>query len=580
VEQARAALQGVQESYRRQNGEKPDADWEPVVITASDDVTVNLRAAFLTLLAAVSFVLLIACSNVANLLLVRFTGRRREIAVRAAIGASRWEIVRLFVLESTLIGVLAGIIGLGIAAWAIPVLPALAGDKIPLETATAIHWPVLFFTLSLSLLTGIAIGAYPALESSRTDLVEALKQTSCSMGGSAGQYRVRRLLVAAQVGLSVILLAGAALLIASFFRLSREETGFRTDHIWTGGIPLPPARYPDDLARAQFSERFRTELQNTPGIEAVALIDALPLSARLTRAPYTRADREQPPISQRPGGTWQTVSPGFLRLLGIPLIAGRDFDQRDLPDRPLVLLISQAAAKRLFPNEDPIGHKLFFGIRNGTGRPAEIVGVVGDIRSERLDETDEVKIYGSWPQLNSPFVNVIVRSQLAPPAVGQAVRDVLNKIDRQLAIVQPRTMDEIASRSLGQQRLITTLLCVFAGVALVLALTGIYGAVAYTVEQRTGEIGVRMALGAQAIDVLRLVVRQGMNPVILGLIIGLAGTFAVSRLLAAQLYQISPHDPFLLGAAAIVLAVAALLACLLPALRATRVDPIRALRTE
>jgi predicted permease len=580
VEQARAALQAVQESYRRQNGEKPDADWEPVVITASDDVTVNLRPAFLTLLAAVSFVLLIACSNVANLLLVRFTGRRREIAVRAAIGASRWEIVRLFVLESTLLSVLAGVIGLGIAAWAMPVLPALAGDKIPLETATAIHWPVLFFTLSLSILTGIAMGAYPAIESSRTDLVEALKQTSRSMGGSAGQYRVRRLLVAAQVGLSVILLAGATLLIASFFRLSREETGFRTEHIWTGGIPLPPARYPDDLARAQFSERFRTELQNTPGIEAVALIDALPLSARLTRAPYTRTDREQPPISQRPGGTLQTVSPGFLRLLGIPLLAGRDLDGRDTPDRPLVLLISHSAAKRLFPGEDPIGHRLFFGIRNGTGRLAEVVGVVGDIRSERLDTIDEVKIYGVWAQLNNPFVNIMVRSQLGPAAAGQAVRGVLNKLDKELAVVQPRTMDQIASRSLGQQRLITTLLCVFAGVALVLAMTGIYGAVAYTVQQRTGEIGVRMALGAQARDVFRLVASQGMKPVCIGLVVGLATTFALSRLIAAQLYNVSAQSPTLLGAATFFLAVVALVACLLPARRATKVDPMIALRTE
>ena len=219
IEQARAELEALQESYRLQNGEKPDAEGRPRLITASDDVTVNLRPAFLTLIAAVSFVLLIACSNVANLLLVRFTGRRREIAVRAAIGASRWRIVRLFVFESTLISVFAGIVGLGIAAWAMPVLPGLAGDKVPLETSTSIHWPVLFFTVSLSILTGIAMGAYPALESSRTDLVEALKQTSRSIGGSAAQQRVRRLFVAAQVGLSVVLLAGAALLIASFFRL-------------------------------------------------------------------------------------------------------------------------------------------------------------------------------------------------------------------------------------------------------------------------------------------------------------------------------------------------------------------------
>ena len=580
VEQARAALQSVQETYRLHNAEKPDGDHQPVLVTVPEDVTANLRPPFLTLLAAVAFVLLIACSNVANLLLVRFTGRRREISLRAALGASRWQIIRLFEIESTLLSTLAGIIGLGIAAWAMPLLPMLAKESVPLTTAATINLPVLCFTLSLSILTGLAMGAYPAFQSSRWNLIEGLKEGGRALGRSASHQRMRRLLVGSQVGLSVVLLAGAALLIASFVRLSREETGFRTARVWTGGLTLPLSRYADTPARTQFAQRLRDELQNTPGIESVAFIDALPLTGRLTRAPYARADRELPPVSQRPVGNFHTISPGFLRTFGIPLIAGRDFDEHDTPDRPPVFLIGQSTAKQLFPTENPIGQKLYFGMKDGIGRPAEIVGIVGDTRLERLDKTDDVQLLGQWMQLNSPTFSIIVRSPLPPAAVAQAVRGALAKIDNELPIIQPRMMDEIASQSLGQRRLTMALLSVFAAVALLLAMIGIYGAVAYTVEQRTGEIGVRMALGAQARQIFQLVVSDAMKPVFIGLLCGLAGTFALSRLIAAQLYNVSPQDPALLGAVTIILAAVALLACLLPARRATLVDPIEALRAE
>jgi putative ABC transport system permease protein len=249
-------------------------------------------------------------------------------------------------------------------------------------------------------------------------------------------------------------------------------------------------------------------------------------------------------------------------------------------DSRLVVILSNSTSKKLFPNENPIGHQILFGTENGNGLPAEVIGVVGDVRSQELSKSNDVEFYRPWPQRSAPFLNVLVRSATKPEATAGIVRSMLNKVDNGLPILQPNTLDAIVSQSLGQQRLTMTLLGVFAGIALLLAVVGIYGAVAYTVEQRTGEIGVRMALGAQTIDVLRLVVRQGMNPVILGLIIGLAGTFAVGRLIATQLYQISPHDPFLLGAATVGLAISALLACVIPARRATKVDPIQALRTE
>ena len=579
-EQAQAAMPALERSYREQHPETADNSWASVLVSASEDVTGNLRPAFITLLAAVSAVLLIACSNVANLLLVRFSGRRREIALRMALGAERSGIVRLFVLESTLVSVFAGVAGLCLALWTTSIVPRVAGQNIPLENSVSLHWPVLLFTLGLSLLTGLVMGLYPAWQSSRADLVDGLKDGGRAISGSRGQHRFRRGLVAAQVGLSVVLLAAAAMLVSSFVRLSRQEAGFRSDHVWVGGIGLPPAQYPDPASRGRFAERLQNELQTAPGVEAVSVVDAVPLSGNFSGSPYARADGNPVPVNQRPLGLTRAISPGYFRTLAIPLLSGRDFTERDGVDQPLVVILSNSTAKKLFPNENPIGRQIFFGTDNGTGLPAEVVGVVGDVRSQQLAKANDVEFYRPFPQRSSPFLNVVVRSATKPEATAGIVRMALNKIDNDLPILLPSTLDEIVIQSLGQERLTMALLGVFAGIALLLAIVGIYGAVAYTVEQRTSEIGVRMALGAQTQDVLRLVVRQGMNPVLIGLVAGLAATFAVGHLLTAQLYQISPHNPFLLGATAAVLALAALLACLIPARRATLVDPIQALRTE
>ena len=580
IAQAQAAMPALFQSYKEQNPETADNTWSPYLVSAAEDVTGDLRPAFLTLLAAVSAVLLIACSNVANLLLVRFIGRRREIALRMALGAERRGIVRLFVFESTLLSIIAGVVGLCLAVWTVSVVPRLAGQNIPLESEVTLQWPVLVFTLGLSLITGLLMGLYPAWQSSRADLVDGLKEGGRGTSGSRGQHRFRRGLVTAQVGLSVVLLACAAMLVSSFVRLSRQEAGFRSERVWTGGIGLPPAQYPDPASRERFAQRLQTELQTAPGVEAVSITGAVPLSGNSSGAPYARADGNPVPVNQRPIGLIRSISPGYFRTLGIPLLSGRDFTEQDKVDSPFVVILSNSTAKKLFPNENPIGHQMLFGTDNGNGLQAEIVGVVGDVRSQQLAKTNDVEFYRPWPQRSAPFLNILVRSAIKPEATAGIVRAALNKIDNGLPILRPNTLEAIVTRSLGQERLTMTLLGVFAGIALLLALVGIYGAVAYTVEQRTGEIGVRMALGAQTQDVLRLVVKQGMNPVLLGLVIGLAATFAVGRLLTTQLYQISPHNPLLLGATAIVLAVAALLACLIPARRATRVDPIEALRTE
>ena len=579
--QAQATMPALFEGYKAQRPDAADNSWTSVLVTAAEDATGNLRPAFLTLLAAVSAVLLIACSNVANLLLVRFTGRRREIALRMSLGADRSGIVRLFVFESMLVSVIAGILGLLLAVWTVTAVPKLAGQNFPLENQTTLHTPVLLFALGVSLVTGLLMGLYPAWQSSHTDLVEGLKEGGRSVSGSRGQYRFRRGLVTAQVGLSVVLLACAAMLVSSFMRLSRQQTGFTTERIWTGAIGLPPAQYPDPAARAQFAERLQTELQNSPGVQSATIADAVPLTGNSSSSPYARVDGNPVPVNQRPLGLTRSVSSGYFRTLGIPILSGRDFNEQDKVDQHFVVILSNSTAKKLFPNEDPIGHQMLFGTDNGTGLAAEIIGVVGDVRSQQLAKENEVEFYRPWPQRTAPYLNVIVRTATTKPeAMVGTVRAALNKIDSGLPILQPSTLDAILDQSLGQERLTMTLLGAFAAIALLLAVVGIYGAVAYTVEQRTGEIGVRMALGAQTQDVLRLVVRQGMNPVILGLILGMAGTFAVGRLLATQLYQVSPYNPLLLGSTATILALAALVACLVPARRATLVDPIQALRSE
>src|SRR5437016_4019347 len=529
MQQAQAAMPALEQSYREQHGEAADSTWTSVLVGANEDATGDLRPAFVTLLVAVGAVLLIACSNVANLLLVRFTGRRREIAMRMALGGERRSIVRLFVLESTTVSVIAGVIGLCLALWVVSVVPKVAGDNIPLDSHFTLHRPVLLFTLGLSLLTGFVMGLYPAWQSSRTDLVEGLKEAGRAISGSRAQHRFRRGLIAAQVGLSMVLLAAAVMLLSSFVRLSNQESGFRADHVWAGGIGLPAARYPDSTSRGHFVQRLVDELQASPGVEAAATADAVPLSGNYSQTPYTRADGNPLPVNQRPLGLTRSISPAYFRTLRVPLLAGREFNERDGAGQPLVVILSNSTAKKLFPNENPLGRQILFGVDNGNGLPAAVVGVVGDVRSRELAKPNDIEFYRPWPQRSASFFNVMVRTPMKPEPTQTIVRAALDKIDKDMPILQPNTLDAIVIQSLGQRRLTMGLLGAFAGIALLLAIVGIYGAVAYTVEQRTAEIGVRMALGAQVKDVLQLVVKQGMNPVLIGLGVGLIAVFATGR---------------------------------------------------
>jgi predicted permease len=579
IEQARAAMPPLEQSYRERFPDKVDSASVMTLKTLPEDVTGNLRPAFATLLAAVALVLLIACSNVANLLLVRFSARRREIALRMAIGASRGSVVRLFLLESLLVSVLAGLAGAFLAWHIVPLVPRMAANFLPFDPDVRVQLSlgVLAFTVAISALTGLAIGIYPALQSARADLIDGLKEGGRGTSGSASQLRFRKILIGAQVALSVTLLAGAALLITSFIRLSQQNVGYRSD-VWIGFVTLPDSRYPDVAARTRFAEQTLAALRDVPGLGSATISADIPLlPAAGSNFLYARIDGEILPVDKRAAAASHNIAPDYFKTWGIPLLAGRDFDERDTPDRQNVIIISQAGAKKVFGNEDPLGKTLLIG---SASIPSQIVGVVGDVRSRKVAEPDDVELYRPWAQDNFNFLSIDVRSTVSVEAVTKLVRGALAKVDPGLAIALPQSMDAIVAQAVGQTRLMTWLLGIFAGVALLLASIGIYGAVAYSVAQRTTEIGVRMALGAQTGDVLQLIVRQGMAPVVSGLVIGIIATFGLGRLMAAQLYQVSAHNPLLLLAAATLLAITALLACLLPARRAAHVNPVQALRAE
>ena len=576
--QVKTVLPSLDQSYRTQYANKIDSGFTTTLKTLPEDVTENFRAGFITLFAAVTFVLLIACSNVANLLLVRFSGRRREIALRMAIGASRAGIIRLFVFESLLVSVIAGVVGAFVAWRLVPLVPKMASNFLPLESniASSVSVPVLLFTIALSTLTGLLMGLYPAMQASRADLVDGLKEGGRGTSGSVRQQRFRKILVGAQVALSVTLVAGAALLITSFIRLSQQNLGFRSQYLWTGAITLPSAQYPDAGSRQHFVEQLLDALHDVPGIQTATVSGDIPLNGG-NRTLYARGDRDVPPAEQRASAPGHDVAPDFFKTWRIPILAGREFNEHDTAETQNVVLISQSGARKVFPGENPIGKTLMV---TSAGVPCEIIGIVGDIRSIRIKEEPGMEFYRPWSQENFPFVNVEVLSTLRTDAVTKLVQSALSKVNPGLAIAIPQSMDTIVAQALGQARLMMILLGLFAGAALLLAAVGIYGAVAYSVEQRTGEIGVRIALGAQTADVLRLILRQGMTPVLIGVGTGVAAALALGRLLRTQLYQISPHNPALLFATAVVLAFVALIACLFPARRATHVDPIQALRAE
>lgn len=577
LEAAAQDLRLLAGSYHATYPDKADSAWQASVVPLHEDLFGAFRPRLLMLLGAVGLVLLIACSNVANLLLVRFTGRRREIAVRTALGATRSRLVRLFLAESLAVSLAAGGLGALLALWGLQALPDLAAAGVPV---VSIDLPVLGFALALSLASGALLGLYPAFQAARTGVAGALKEGGRGNTASREQNRFRSLLLGGQVALSLLLLVGAGLLLTSFVRLSRQPAGFDPRHLFTAAINLPPSHYPDAQREYDFANRFAEELRRTPGVKAAALSAELPLTGNNSRTPYAPADGAVPALNLRPFGLARSVSPGYLATLGVPLLAGRDFGVRDRADAASVTIISAATAKKLFPGEDPLGRRIYMGAANGTGTATEVIGVAGDVRSVSLAQDNSVEFYRPLSQRGNTFLQLLIRTDADPAAITATARLALRNVDAALPLTQAATMDAVFDASLGQQRLLLSLLGLFAGLALTLASVGIYSVVAWMVRQRTGEIGVRLALGATPRDILGLVLRQGMMPVLLGLAAGLLATLVFARLLAAELYGVTASDPLTLALASTLLAAVALLACILPARRAARVDPVSALRAE
>lgn len=578
-EQAAQNLKLIEQNYRHNRPDAADSTWSINAVDFRENLVGPLRPQVLTLLGAVGFVLLLACSNVANLLLVRFAGRQREIAVRSALGAARGRIIFRFLIESLVVATAAGALGALLVSWVLPLLSRIASQNLPFPIALELNTPVLFASLLIALVSGLLAGVLPALHAAKADVAEVLRDGARGTTGSRAQNRSRRWLVAGQVGLSLVLLSGAALLVASFLQLQKQPLGFDPSRVFVANINLGGARYPNVTAQADLINRFVAELRQAPGVVAASATSAVPLGGNNSTAPYARADGDVPPLKDRPLAPFRSVTPGFFAALGIPVIAGRDFTDADTNDRPQVVVLSQSAAKKLFPDRDALGQRLLIGSGNG-GIPAEIVGIVGDIRSETLASVPDVAMYRSTGQRVSPFFQLVVSVQGDAAAFAGTARATLRRIDPGLALNQPTTLETLILQSVGQQRLLASLIGGFAVLALVLAAVGIYSVVAYTVAQRTTEIGVRAALGASPGQIVRLTLRDGLKPVAWGLAAGLAVTLAGGRVLESQLYQVRAWDPVMLLGASAALAIIAALACWLPARRAARIDPVTALHQD
>jgi putative ABC transport system permease protein len=535
------------------------------------------RRSLLVLAGAVIFVLLIACSNVANLLLARGAARQKEISIRMALGAGRFRIVRQLLAEALLLALIAGGLGLLVAMWVVEVLKTMNPANLPRLDELSVDGRVLAFGLLISLVTGVLFGLFPALQVLRPDLNETLKDGARGSGGVGGQ-RVRGALVMVEVALSVALLIGAGLLLRSFWKLQDVKPGFEPERLLTVRINLPRSRYRDNQAAWTFYSRLMQEIRGLPGAQDAGITSLMPMGSGNTSTEAQIPGRSAAPDDSQPSASWRIISPGYHRTLGIPL-RGRDFDERDTASSQPVTIISEEMARRHWPGEDPIGKSVVIG--SFGGRERTIIGIAGDVRSFGLDTEPGAMVYVplATAALWNPF-SLVVRTRSEPMALASAVRGALRSIDPNVPVYDIQTAERMLSDSLGSRRFNMFLLGSFAGVALLLASVGLFGVMAYLVSQRTREIGVRLALGAQPRDVFRLVIGRGMLLALIGTAAGLAAAFGLARLLETLLFQIKPADALTFTVAPALLLVVALLACYIPARRATKVDPLVALRCE
>jgi predicted permease len=572
--QARDAMNVIAAGYREAHPANVDAPSQIEVVPLLEDAVGDQRQSYLMLFAAVGCVLLIACANIANLLLARFAGRRKEIAARFALGASRGDVVRQLVTESMLMAVLGGAFGVLLAAWALQAVVAFGADSIPRVLEVGLDTTALAFSLAVTLATGLAIGLLPALQASGVNVLEALKEAS--RGSTGGGQRLRSGLLVAEVSLSLVLLIASGLLLTSFARLQRVQPGFEPDGVFTAQLVLPPQRY-DREKLVAFYEQLYQRLATLPGSTSAALTDRVPLTGGQAPAPVAVMGRPLPPLSERDQANRHLVSPRYFQTLGIPIRAGRDFDERDSSRVPHVVIVNETFARRHFPGEDPIGRTLITGMGQ---LPSQIVGVVADVRSTTLNTPPEADYFLPALQRPDAFTNVLVRTSVAPAAMAASVREALRAIDPDLPLLQPQALATQIARTVADRQLALVLLASFAALALLLASLGVYSVMAHLVAHRTSEIGIRMALGASPGVVMRMVLGHSRRLTLAGIALGVAGALLMSRLMRQALFEVDPADPLIYVLVSAALLVVAEFASWLPARRATRIDPVIALRTQ
>jgi putative ABC transport system permease protein len=585
--QAQAEMDIIAQSIAQQYP-KTNRNWGVTLQPFRDQIVArDLRQSLLVLLGAVGFVLLIGCANVANLMLARGASRQKEVAVRAALGAGRSRLIRQFLTESALLAMVGGSLGFLLAYWLVDLLTAVMPPfTLPSEAEVAVDQRVLLFTLGVSLLTGILFGLAPAWQTTKPHLNESLKEGGRSSTASLGRYRFRSWLVVAEVALALVLLVGAGLLIHSFWRLHQVRPGFRSDKVLTMAMTIPRTKYSQAEQVAAFYRQTLQRVEALAGVERAAVSSTLPLRGWNIGMPFSIEGRAAQAAAELQGALFQIISPGYFQAMGIPLLKGRGLTEQDTSQAPHVAVINQVMVSRFFAKEDPIGKRLMteslISGREQLGPTVlwEIVGIAGNVKDSGLREQESPAIYVPSAQSPWPFMSLAVRTRTDPVGMVSAVKSAIREVDPDQPVTDVKTMDQIVAESLSQPRFWVMLLGLFAVIAWVLAAVGIYGVLSYSVTERTHEIGIRMALGAERRDVLRLVIGQGMVLILMGVGIGLAGAFGLTRLMSSLLYSVTATDPVTFLVVSLLLTAVACLACYIPARRATKVDPMVALRYE
>jgi putative ABC transport system permease protein len=555
--------------------------WGATIFPIVADTVRTYDTALWIMMGAVGFVLLIACANVANLMLARASGRQKEIALRTALGASRWRIVRQLLTESLIVALIGGALGVLIGFWGIDALraanPAEASRFAPGWYQLGINAPVLLFTLGLSVVSGIVFGLVPALQASRTNLNDSLKE-----GGrqtSASSHRLRSSLVVFEFALSLVLLVGAGLLTRSFLALVKTDPGFNPDHVLTMNLMLPAAKYKDQPARAAFYNDLVQRVKTQPGVESAAVVNYLPLGGANSSDSYLVEGEPEPAPGDEHGGRYRVATPDYFRTMGISIVRGRGFTDQDRAGAPPVVIVNEAFVRKHWPGADPIGKRIRFYGPLERAPWMQVVGVIADVKHElNLAVTPEYYL----PHAQNPWnaMVLVAKTSVEPGSLAGALRQQVWAIDKDQPVFDVKTMQEVRSTSVAVYSFSSVMLGIFAFVALLLASIGIYGVMAFAVTQRTQEIGIRIALGARSVDVLKLVVKHGMKLALLGMVIGLAGSWAVTRFIEKLLVGVEATDLLTFSVVSVCLLVAAFVACYLPARRATKVDPLVALRYE